>query len=106
MADTDNIRDDIREINSTLRSMSAAMGANAATLEAMNKRLFEPGGVVPAMWGEIKAVKVCADDAKDTAVKVNGKLNNQRAYVAGFSACGLLLGGVVKSALAKMGVNF
>lgn len=101
-----SIHDDIRAINESLLKISGAQADNGATLRAMNERLFLPGGVIPAMWGEIKEVKKQACDANDLAVKVNGKVNNQRAYVAGFSACGLLLGGVVKSALAKLGVNF
>ena len=106
MADTDNIHDDIRDINATLRTMSTALGANTATLEAMNKRLFETGGVVPAMWTEIKSAAKAADDAGVVAEKANKKVDNQRAYVAGFSAAGLVLGGALKAALTKMGLHF
>jgi hypothetical protein len=106
MADNDNIHDDIREINRTLTTMATSLGANAATLEAMNKRLFEPGGVIPGMWAEIKEVKNEAADALIHAQKANKKVDTQRAYVAGASAAGLAAGGLVKLALTKLGLHF
>lgn len=102
----ETIHDDIRSINETLRTMSQGQADNAATLRVMNERLFLPGGVLPAMWNEIKEVRTCADAAKTAAEKVNGKVNTQRAYVAGASAMGLFAGGIVKGLLGKLGVHF
>lgn len=107
MADNDNIHEDIREIRGMMTTLVASSAANGAKLEALDTRLFAAAsGALPAMWGEIKSAKECASTAAKDVEKVNSKVNNQRAYVAGFSACGIILGGFFKAMLSKMGLNF
>ena len=97
MADDNNIHEDIREIRGMMTTLISSSAANGAKIEALDNRLFAAAsGALPAMWGEIKAAKIAAVDASALATKVDGKVNNQRAYVAGFSACGIIFGGAIK----------
>jgi hypothetical protein len=98
---------DLDTIHTLLVDIARESAANGAKLEALDNRLFAASsGVMPGMWGEIKSAKADAAAAAAVAAKANEKVNNQRAYVAGFSAAGILFGGALKALLGKMGWNF
>lgn len=106
MADTDNIHDDIREIRESLTLLVGSTASNGTKIDALNDRLFGASGSVPALWEQVSLAKEKASTAREYAEKTNAKVERQRAYVAGFSAAGIILGGLAKALLSKIGLHF
>lgn len=99
----DSIHEDIRTIGGDLREVCVTAARTEATLAALDKRL---DNALPVMWEEIKAAKALAAAAGADATKAHGRIDTQRAWVAGSAATSLFFGGLLKTALAKMGLGW